>query len=61
MHFYLVERAKPHSIDVNEICNNMCIYNYVGMLLVIPGSKVITFATSAIFEIIALKTAGEYK
>ena len=39
-----------------EICG-MCRYYYYCMCIV--GSKVITFATSTIFENIALKTAGK--
>ena len=38
-----------------EICG-ICRYYYCTC---IAGSKVIAFATSAIFEIIALKTAGQ--
>ena len=45
---------KPLSVHVIEICG---IYRYYYYCTCIAGSKVISFAVSAIFEIIALKTA----
>ena len=44
------QRAKPHSIEICGICR----YTYYYDCMCIVGSKVIAFAASAIFEIIAL-------
>ena len=56
---WLSERSEwSHSQFMSiEICG-ICRYNYYYCTCIV-GSKVIAFAASAIFEIIALKTAGK--